>query len=369
MRAAFLYGWQSLLVMDPGVTAALAAGLAQYLVVIWPSMAGHERWLAVAAIWILALANMVGVTLSARVFTVMTAVKLLALAFIVLAAFTVGHGNWSHFEPFVGSRRGAPPLAEALALGCIGVFFSFGGFWEASRVAAEVREPGRNVPLALAAGVVSVTIAYVVTTMAFMYLVPAREATNATDFARRAGEMMFGSAGPVVLASIVVLSVTASLMALLLMAPRLYVAMGRDGLFLPALAKVHPATGVPVRATVLLAALASLFVIIGTFDQIVAFFICTALSFVALAAAALFVVRRRTTDQSAFQTPGYPFAPVLFVGLVLVVVLMVGVNRPLQALAGAAIVMGGLLIYRSDRSDRSGRWDRSDRSDGRLSEK
>jgi APA family basic amino acid/polyamine antiporter len=347
MRVAFLYGWQSLLVMDPGVTAALAAGLSQYLVVIWPTMAGHERWLAVAAIWILAVTNMVGVPIGARVFTVMTAVKLLALAFIVVAAFTVGQGNWSHFVPLVGSRQGAPPLAEAVALGFIGVFFSFGGFWEASRVAAEVREPGRTVPLALAAGVVSVTIAYVVTTMAFMYLVPARDATTATDFARQAGEMMFGSAGPVVLASIVVLSVTASLMALLLMAPRLYVAMSRDGLFLPALAKVHPATGVPVRATVLLAALASLFVIIGTFDQIVAFFICTALSFVALAAAALFVVRRGAMHQSAFQTPGYPFAPAAFVGLVLGVVLIVGVNRPLQALAGAALVMGGLLLYRS----------------------
>jgi APA family basic amino acid/polyamine antiporter len=269
----------------------------------------------------------------------------------------------------MGSREGAPALGEALALGFIGVFFSFGGFWEASRVAAEVREPGRTVPLALAAGVVSVTIAYVVTTMAFMYLVPAREATTATDFARRAGEMMFGSAGPLGLASIVVLSVTVSLMALLMMAPRLYVAMSRDGLFLPALAKVHPGTGAPARATVLLAALASLFVIMGTFDQIVAFFICTALSFVALAAAALFVVRGRATAQSAFQTPGYPLAPALFVGLVVVVVVMVGVNRPLQALAGAALVLVGIPTYRSVRSERSDRSGGSDRSGDRLPEK
>ncbi len=92
-QIAFLYGWQSLLVMDPGVTAALAAGLAQYLVVIWPAAAGTEPWLAVAAIWILALISIAGMTLSARVFTAMTALKLLALAGVVLAAFAVGDGR------------------------------------------------------------------------------------------------------------------------------------------------------------------------------------------------------------------------------------------------------------------------------------
>ena len=301
-QIAFLYGWQSLLVMDPGVTAALAAGLAQYLVVIWPAAAGIEPWLAVSAIWILALISIAGITLSARVFTAMTALKLLALAGVVLAAFAFGDGSWSHVVPFFGSREGGAPLGEAMALGFIGVFFSFGGFWEASRVAGEVREPSRTLPLALAVGVVLVTVAYVVTTVAFMYLVPPSDAKSATDFARRAGETMFGSAGPVVFASIVVLSVAASLMALLMMAPRLYVAMGHDGLFVPALAVVDPATGTPIRATLLLALLASVFVAIGTFDQIVAFFICTALGFVALAAAALFIVRRR--QSAAKRVPG-----------------------------------------------------------------
>ena len=157
---------------------------------------------------------------------------------------------------------------------------------------------------------------------------------------------MFGSTGPVVLASIVVLSVAASLMALLMMAPRLYVAMGHDGLFVPELATVDPATGTPIRATLLLAVLASVFVAIGTFDQIVAFFICTALGFVALAAAALFIVRRRQSKPSPFQVPGYPLAPALFVLLVAGVVMIVAVSRPLQAIAGFALVMLGLPTYR-----------------------
>ena len=105
---------------------------------------------------------------------------------------------------------------------------------------------------------------------------------SAQDDARRAGEAMLGAAGPLVLAVLVVLSVLASALALLIMAPRLYVAMSADGLFPSALARVNPLTRSPARATALLALLASVFVCIATFQEIVAFFMCTTLGFIAL---------------------------------------------------------------------------------------
>lgn len=361
-RIAFLYGWQSLLVMDPGLTAALATGLSQYLVVLWPIAAGSEELLAVVAVWTLTLLNMSGLTFSARVLGLLTVLKLLALAAIVLTAFVFGDGNWSHFVPFAARRPGAPSLDEALALGLVGTFFSFGGFWEASRVAGEVREPGRNLPLALALGVGCVTLAYVVTTVAFMYLVPPEQATSAVEFARRAGEAMLGDTGPPMLAAVVVVSVAASVMALLIMAPRLYVAMSRDGLFPPALAAVRPGTQTPAGAMVLLACLASVYVLAGTFEQIVAFFLCTTLGFIALAAAALFVVRQREPGVMAFRSPGYPGGPALFVLLIVAVVGLVAVARPVQALAGFALVLLGLPAYRMlqrsvrHRPPSNGRW-------------
>ena len=78
-RIAFLYGWQCLLIMDPGIIAALAIGLSQYLVLLWPAALGSERWLALGAIWALALVNMAGLKLSARVLNALTALKVLAL--------------------------------------------------------------------------------------------------------------------------------------------------------------------------------------------------------------------------------------------------------------------------------------------------
>jgi APA family basic amino acid/polyamine antiporter len=354
-RVAFLYGWQALLIMDPGVTAALATGASQYLVVLSPSAKGFERSIAVGTIWMLALLNMLGLRLSARVFGIMTGFKLLALAAIIVVAFGVGDGHWSNFATAPGARADAPPLAEALALGLVSVFFSFAGFWEASRIAGEVREPGRTLPLGFGLGVACLTLIYAATTAAFIYLVPARETTSASAFARRAGEAMLGSAGPAALAAVVVLSVMASAMALFMMAPRLYVAMSLDGLFPSALASLHPVTKAPARATAVLAVLASGLVIVGTFDQIVSFLICTAMGFIALAAAALIVVRRRGPDAGAFRAPGYPWTTGLFVLLVACVVALVAINRPIQAVAGLGVVALGWPAYGVFRTNRNAR--------------
>jgi basic amino acid/polyamine antiporter, APA family len=345
-RVAFLYGWQSLLVMDPGVTAALATGLSEYVVVLWPAARGAERWLAIGVIWTLAAVSMVGLTLSARVLATMTVVKIVAFAAVVVMAVGAGSGSWSHYQPFVGRHNSAVPVGEALALGLVSVFFSFGGFWEASRIAGEVRDARRTMPAALALGVLIVTVIYVAMTMAFIYLVPIAQVTSASQFAQRAGEAMLGEAGPPALAVIVVLSVLASALALLIMAPRLYVAMSRDGLFPSPLASVNPTTHTPVRATAFLALCATVFVFVGTFQQIVAFFMCTTLGFVALAAAALVVVRRRAPKETSFSSPGYPYTAVLFVLLVLSVVVLVALNRPLQAFAGFTIILLGLPAYR-----------------------
>ncbi|HXH25190.1 MAG TPA: amino acid permease, partial [Vicinamibacterales bacterium] len=195
-RAASLYGWQSLLVMDPGVTAALATGLSQYLVIVWPAAAGGERWVAVAAIWTLSAVAAAGLTLSARVLLAITVLKLLACGGVVAAAFAAAGGSLEHFQPFFARRLGAPPLGDALAAGLVSVFFAFGGFWEANRVAGEVDDARRTLPAALSIGVVVVTAVYLATTAAFIYLVPVGEVTSAAAFGRRAGQAMLGPAGP-----------------------------------------------------------------------------------------------------------------------------------------------------------------------------
>ena len=157
-RAAFLYGWQALLVMDPGIAAAIALGAADYIAVLLPATSGHEKAVALAMLWVLAAANMTGLRLGARLLNALTAIKVAALAGDRDAwRFSSAGGSAAHFVPFFARRPGAPPLGQALGLGLVAVLFSFGGFWEASRVAGEVRRPERTLPRALALGVAVVT--------------------------------------------------------------------------------------------------------------------------------------------------------------------------------------------------------------------
>ncbi len=349
---AALYGWQCLLVMDPGVTAALAAGVSAYVALLWPAAAGGERWVAAACIWLPALVSVTGLTLSGRVVTVLTAFKLLALLAVVAAVFISGAGSWTHFAWSAAGAPVARPLGQTLPLAIVSVFFSFGGFWEASRIAGEVRRAGRTVPAALVVGIGCVTMVYLAVTAAFIYAVPVAQATSGPELARRVGVQTIGAAGPSAFASVVVLSALGSLLALLIMAPRLYVAMNEDGVFPSALAAVNRVTGAPARATLLLALLATVFVFLGTFEQIVAFFMCTTLAFVALAAAGLLVVRRRSPRRPAYSAPGYPFTPMVFIAFVAAVVVLVALDQPLQAMAGFVLVLIGVPVRRLTRTPR-----------------
>jgi basic amino acid/polyamine antiporter, APA family len=344
-RVAFLYGWKCLLVMDPGITAALASGLAAYVGYLMPLGPIGLKLVAVGAIAAAAAINIRGSVLSGRVLEALTVLKLAALAAIVLLAFGLGRGEWSHFVPFIARHPGAPPVGAALAGGLISAFFAFGGWWEASKLAGEVIDPARTMPRALALGVAIVTAAYVVTSAAFLYLVPLERVTSGEAFAAQAGEVLFGKTGGAVFAAIVVVSVAGSLFAVVMLLPRVYYAMGRDGVFPAAIGELSPRFGTPSRAIATEAILASVLVIAGTFEQIVAYFVFITVTFIALTVAAVYLQRRRQRAVPPYLTPGYPVTPAIFLSLVALLLVLIGMNNPRQALAGAAVVALGLPVY------------------------
>jgi basic amino acid/polyamine antiporter, APA family len=342
---AFLYGWKCMLVMDPGITAALAVGLASYVGYGLSFSPAATKGVAIAAILVLALVSMLGVRLGARVAQWLTAFKLGALGIIILFALVLQRGDWANFLPFIEQRAGSVPLPGALAPALVGAFFAFGGWWEISKLAGEARDPARSVPRALALGVALVTLVYMLTSFVFIYLVPLERVTSGETFAAQAGEALFGTAGGRVFAGIVIVAVLGSLMALLMALPRVYYAMARDGVFFRGVGELHPRFGTPARAIALQAGLASLLVLLGTFNQIVSYFIFVTVFFLGLTVAALFVLRRREGLNVLFRTPGYPVTPIIFLVLVVVLLLLLVGNSPLQAALGTGIVALGAPLY------------------------
>lgn len=341
---AFMYGWMAFLVMDPGLTAALAVGLATYAGYMINLTPLATKLLAIATIVVVALINIRGVRLGAWFVRVMMFLKLGLLAFVILWALVFQLGDWSNFTPFVARHPNSPPLIGALAAGLVGAFFSFAGWWDLSKLAGEVKDPARALPKALTIGVVAVMIVYIVTSLVFVYLVPLEQVTSGETFAAQAGEVLFGRAGGLVLSGIVVVAVLGSLAAVVMSAPRVYFAMARDGLFIPAVAALHPRFETPALATALQGSLASILVAVGTFSDIISYFIFVVIVFVGLTVLALFKFRRRSKDVG-YLTPGYPLTPVVFLVLIVLLLVLMGGSNPKQAALGVAVVSLGWPMY------------------------
>lgn len=342
---AFLYGWMALLVMDPGLTAALAVGLATYAGYIANLSPIAIKLIAVGAIVILAIINIAGVRLGASLLRWLTIFKLGLLALILIWGFGFRLGSWTNFTPFLAQRANSASLLPALAGGLVAAFFSFGGWWDVTKVAGEVREPARTLPRALILGVAIVTLVYILTSAVFVYLVPLESVSSGETFAAQAGEVLFGRAGGQIFAAIVVVTVLGSLAAIILSAPRVYFAMARDGLFLPAAAAINPRRGTPARAIALQAVLASVLVALGSFNQIISYFIFVVVIFIALTVVAVFLLRRRKQHQPQYLTPGYPFTPIVFLVLVSLILFLLGTSNPRQSFLGVAVVALGIPVY------------------------
>src|SRR6185503_7492585 len=160
-RIAFLYGWQCLLVLDPGLTAALATGLAAYVVALIPG--APAKAVAVGLIVLAAIANLLGLRLAAGLGRILAFVKVGLLLAIVAWGFAAGLGDPSRLALFAPRAPGSLPLVPALAGAAIAAFFSFGGWWDLTKLAGEVRQPQRTLPRALAAGVLLTTAVYIAT--------------------------------------------------------------------------------------------------------------------------------------------------------------------------------------------------------------
>ena len=281
-RVAFLYGWMSAAVMDPGLAAALAMGATPYIFSLIGASQQVRLWVPALILIGLGVINYFGTQLSRRAMATANLLKIGVLLCLVGWAWISGHSSVDNILPFVQKRSGSEPIFAAVAGATVSAFFSFGGWWEAGKIAGEVRNPRRNLPLAFTCGVLVVTAVYLLVSFAFLSVVPLDRIVSNTAFVAQFGEALFGSFGGRVLSGCVLLSVLGGMMALTMAAPRVYYAMARDGAFFRAFGRLHPRFGTPANAVLLQTGLALVVLCFGAFDRILSFIIFSAICFLAL---------------------------------------------------------------------------------------
>ncbi len=340
---AFLYGWMSFLVMDPGITAALAVGIASYAGYVFVFSPPALKTVAIATILLLAGVNTLGINCGAGMVRWLTLAKFGSLACIAIWGVGMRLGDWSNLLPFLSQRPGSTPLPTALAGGMVAAFFSFGGWWDIGKIGGEIRDPARTLPKAMSLGVSATTAAYMLITLVFLYLVPGSHITSNETFAAQAGEVLFGAVGGRVFSFLVILSILGSLASIMMTAPRVYYAMARDGLFPSSMASIHNRFGTPARAIAIQGILASVLVVSGGFARIVTYFVFVAVIFIALTVAGVFLSRLR--KQNRHRIPGFPATPAIFLILAGMLLILLATADLRQSMLGIAVVASGLPVY------------------------
>ena len=346
---AFLFGWSELLLIRASALGAIATPFAEYLLrslgldPTHPPYAAAVHWVAAVAIVLTATLNYVGVRWSALLLNVTTAAKYGALALLVLLAFVVGQGSFANFAEVGGPVRGG-----LFGLALVSVMWAYDGWGDLSFVGGEVRDPERNLPRALIVGTGAVVAIYLLVNAAYLYLIPIGAMAGSPLVAADAAQAIVGRVGVGLVAIVVMVATFSTLLGSMLTAPRIFFAMADDGLLFRGVARVHPTFRTPSVAIVLTGLLGIVYVAFQTFQQLADQFVVAIFPFYALAAAAVFVLRRRrppAVAPRAVRVLGYPVVPALFVLATLYMLGNALWQDPLHTGVAFLIILAGVPVY------------------------
>jgi len=360
---AFLYGWMLFTVGNGGTIAALSVASAAYAGNIVPfisqqhvifSLAGmpftRAHAVGLVLIAILTCVNVVGLRWGALLQNVSTWTKFTAMAVFVVLGFAIGKGHWSNFSARApgGLSMGLSPgqLISALGIGLIAVFFAYDGWVYITWVAGEVKDPRRNVPLAMVLGVLAVGAIYLAMNMVYVYALPLTEIAQYETIAHVAATKLFSPAAAVWLSAMIAISCFSAAAACTLSGSRVYLAMAQDGVFFRRMAVIHPKWRTPAFSLIGQGIWGAVLTMSGRYDQLYTYVIFGMVLSYTLTVIGLFVLRWKKPDvPRPYRCTGYPWLPAIYILVGVTWTLNTIIHRPGEALGSAAIVLVGVPGY------------------------
>ncbi len=374
----YLYGWTLFVVIQTGTIAAVAVAFARFTSVLvpalspdlWPGLGtlvtlpqpigpiqvgfSPQRLFAILSIVVLTWINVRGVRTAAIIQTSLTAIKTAALAGLIVLGISIGRNaaavaaNFGpDFWPVGGVTLALLPVIGAATVGSL---FSMDAWNNVGFAGSELKNPQRDLPFAMAAGVLTVTALYLLANVSYLSVLPADAIAHAPQdrVGTAALQAIFGNAGLDIMAVAIMISTFGCNNGLILSGARVYYAMARDNLFFKTAGILHPRYKTPSVALVVQAAWTCALCLSGTYSQLLNFVIFAALLFYLLTALGLFALRvRRPTAERLVKSVGYPWVPGLYVaatGLIAIDLLVNHVTRTYSVL-GLVLVLLGVPVY------------------------
>jgi APA family basic amino acid/polyamine antiporter len=367
---AYMYGWSILSVIQTGSQAAIAYVFAEYLnsyLLIGglpESFAGYEIYMpfvgmikpfaefgtksiAIIVTLFLTGVNYIGVFFGGIVQTLVTFVKIASIIGLSILIFLLGDGSAANFTTgFDLPHESTSNLISVFGLALAGAFWAYDGWNNVTFVSGEIKNPQRNVPLALIYGTLIVIAVYVFINMAFLFVLPVDEMKNSDLVARTAAEKIFGLAGGTVISIAVIISAFGALNGSILATARVQFAMARKGMFFESLGRVHPKFATPHISLLVQGIWSAVLVLSGSFDTISDYVIFAAWLFYMLGAFGIFILRRKMPDAPRkFKMWGYPWTPAIFVIFSFLFLVNTIISDTENAMMGLMLILSGLPFY------------------------
>ena len=359
---AFLYGWMLFSVANGGSIAALAVAAAAYTGQVVPvisqehvvlSFAGvmisRAHLVALVLIAVLTWVNVIGLRRGALLQNVSTWTKFAAMAAFVLLGFAIGKGHWANFSGHgVALSMGLGPsqFISAMGVGLIAVFWAYDGWVYITWVAGEVKEPRRNVPLAMVLGILVVGAIYVSMNMTYVYAMPMGEIAKHETIAHAAASVLFSPRAAIWLSATIAISCFSAAATCTLSGARVYMAMAQDGVFFKRMAVIHPEWRTPAFSLIGQGIWAALLTLSGRYDQLYTYVMYGMVLSYMMTVIGLFILRWKRPDiPRPYRCTGYPWLPAIYVFVTAGWVLNMIVTRRTEAFWGTAIVLLGVPGY------------------------
>ncbi len=340
---AFASTWTSFLVGGPGSIAALAVAFATYTGFFLPMSGTALKVLAIGTVIFLTAINILGVKQGAKLQNLLTVAKIFPI--LAISIFGLLQGQARDFTPLLPPGD-AMSTISSFGLALIAALWAFTGWANVNSLAEELKNPARNLPLAMILGVGGVTLLYTLFNFALLNVLPATTLMATETPAAAVATSLFGKVGGVIITGGALISILGSCNGCVLAFPRNYFAMARDGLFFRQLGEIHPRFGTPVAASLASALLSIILILSGTFEQLTTLVVFSGMIFTTLTVAAVFILRRKFPHMHRpYRVWGYPVVPIIVLVLNLGLMLNTLLDDPMSSLVGLVVPLLGAPAY------------------------
>lgn len=350
----FLSGWVSFMVGFSAPIAASALGFSNYFcraVTVVPATLDHAgimnpvwtgKLIAIAIILIFTFIHYRGIKYGARIQNVLTLLKIGLIMVLLIAGFTSGKGDLSNFSKGTGIGNGLQSW-KTIGLSLMWIMFAYSGWNASTYLGSEIKNPTKVLPRSLLYGTGIVILLYLAINMLYVYGIDPAKMEGVISVGGLAMGNLFGRSADILFSLLIAFALFSSLSAFIIIGPRVYYSMAKDGLFFKSAAKIHPKYQVPSNSILLQCVIAVVMVLSGTFEQVLTYMGFALGIFPLLTVFGVIKLRKDYPD--AIRLPGYPYSQILYILTGLLILGLAYAERPHESSVAALTVIAGIPAY------------------------